>query len=137
MMAFGNIYPSKRTARKMRKMIAGIALIALATGAWTLETIPKAKRGDPSKATLQGWRIENGTGNLIASFPHIAYKYTVERIARGEDCLYPTPPLEIKWFAGDNGEGVCYFTMNAPGWVKWNTKRQWLWLGGRKGINRR
>ena len=128
-MATGNIYRDRRTAKKMRKLMAGIALVALITGAGHT----KAQKGEPSEATLQEWGIEDGTGNLIALFPHIAYKYTVERIAKGKDCHNPTPSREIKWFAGDNGEGVCYFTMKTPGWVQWDTKKKWLWLGHRTG----
>ena len=114
----------------MKKTIAGITLLALITGAGHA----KAHKGEPSEATLLEWGIEDGTGNLIAVVPHIAYKYTGERIAKGDDCHHPTPPLEIKWFAGDMGKGVCYFIMKTPGWVKWDTKKEWLWLGHRTGI---
>ena len=93
----------------------------------------KAQTGDPSKATLLEWGIENGTANLIAVFPNIAYKYTVKRIAKGKDCCHPTLPEEIKWVAGDAGKGVCYFTKKTPGWVKWDAKKDWLWLGHRTG----
>ena len=113
----------------MRKLIAGIALVVLTTGAGHT----KGQEGEPSGATLQEWGIEDGTGNLIALFPHIAYKYTVERIAKGEDCHKPTPLREIKWFTGGEEERVCYFTMKTPSWVQWDTMEKWLWLGHRTG----
>lgn len=93
----------------------------------------KERTGEPSEATLLEWGIENGTANLIAVFPHIAYKYMVKRIGKGKDCCYPTPSKEIKWVAGDAGKGVCYFTRQTPDWVKWDTKKEWLWLGHRTG----
>lgn len=87
--------------------------------------------GEPSDDVPIRWEIEEGTGSIIALFKGVKYKYHVENILKGKDCLIPTSGRMLKWSSGDNGQGVCYFTMKTPGWAMWENCSGWTWLGRR------
>ena len=90
-----------------------------------------ANHAQPSEATLIAWNTESHTGNLIAEFPHIEYKYVVEKTEKGNDCWLPAEDEYLKWIEGEAEDAVCYFTMKIPVWVRWENHKNWIWLGDR------
>ena len=91
----------------------------------------RTAEGEPSGDTLIDWKIEEGTGHLIAWFPHIAYRYYVEAIRRFGDCKKPKEDEYIRWTVGYGDNVICYFTLQEPEWVMWKSDGKWLWLGKR------
>ena len=88
------------------------------------------RKGQTSEITGESYNCFDA-GFPVGLFKGVKYKYHVENILKGKDCLIPTSGRMLKWSSGDNGQGVCYFTMKTPGWAMWENCSGWTWLGRR------
>ena len=83
----------------------------------------------PSRSHIVSWGLEKGTGHLIAEFTDIAYRYNVEKIGKGSECIREYDRTYLRWVQ----EGFCWFTLREPEWVMWKNQKQWTWLSNRTG----
>jgi hypothetical protein len=91
-----------------------------------------AQEGEPSGDSLIEWDIDTNTGHLVAMFPHIAYRYHVETIRRGDECGKGKKEKQyLQWNVGHGEYLMCYLTMRQPGWVMWEKSGRWNWIGTR------